>query len=185
MRTLAEETVLRATIVLENKTGGSHDEMLSCPSKMQKAVEVMIGSVNLTPTVIDEIKVTTNQPMETIFEINYLVEGYEIAVVELDMTITVVANPIKSALVDQMVENTAEIKEKMDKLGYKCSQVMKKEALPYSGIISRRSKRASFKPKSALSSKSIKKAIKNKSWSPELIRTNRNGSMAVPAVLFV
>ena len=178
---MLEKLAISATKVLMERMNGSEEYISIDDSNMLRLIRsVTSNDDGLFVTNIKEVTVKDAEHMRVNFKQDYSFNEREATVYELESKIGIISNPTRSALVDDMMIDSEMVKTKLDRLGYKCSLLVKKNDKTYKG---RLSKKARFKPRQNLSVSTKNKAKKNAIWIPDVVRSANSESNELPAVL--
>ena len=178
---MLEKLAISATKVLVERMNGSEEYISIDDSNMLSLIRsVTSNDDGLFVTNIKEVTVKDAEHMRVNFKQDYSFNEREATVYELESKIGIISNPTRSALVDDMMIDSEMVKTKLDRLGYKCSLLVKKNDKTYKG---RLSKKARFKPRQNLSVSTKNKAKKNAIWIPDVVRSANSESNELPAVL--
>ena len=176
---LIKLTAVGTDLLYERMNGGNgyvqadDDGMLKLIRDATKTNEIFASTVK-------EIAINQVELMSVKFNGEYDQEDETIHVIELETKMAIIVNPTRSAIVDDYMIDSDAVKDKLNKMGYNSSLLVKRNERSKAH---RTSKKARFKPRKIIGQSTKGRYKKECTWAPDIIRRNREGRCVLPAVI--
>ena len=131
-------------------------------------------------TSIKEVNIHQVDLMSTKFIGEYSHANEMLHMVELESKMMVIVNPTRSAIIDDYTVDADLVKDKLSKMGYESSLLVKRNERTNPN---RMSKKARFKPRRNIGQTTKNRYKKDNTWIPDVIRRNHEGGYELPAVI--
>lgn len=147
---------------------------------MMKLIREVTKTNDIFVSSVKEVAVNQIEVMSVKFDGEYSQDSESIHVIELESKMAVVVNPTRSAIIDDYMIDSDAVKEKLEKMGYRSSLLVKRNEKTKTH---RMSKKARFKPRKVMGMTTKFRYKKECKWIPDVIRRNREGRCELPAVI--
>ena len=180
MNILLVKLTIAGTDLLKERLNGGDNYVQTDDAGMLRLIRGITRTNEIFVTSVKEVVINQIDQMAVKYDGRYLQEGESIHVIELESKMAVIANPTRSAIIDDYMVDADAVKEKLEKMGYKSSLLVKRNERSNSN---RLSKKARFKPRKNMGHTTKNRYKKEKAWVPDVIRRSQEGKRELPAVI--
>ena len=168
------------TDLLQERMNGGNDYVQADDAGMLRLIRQLTKTNEIFMSSVKEVAINQMETMTVKFEGEYVQDDDTVHVIELESKMAIVVNPTRSAIIDDYMIDSDAVKDKLEKMGYKSSLLVKRNERLKSH---RLSKKARFKPRKIMGQTTKFRYKKECTWIPDVIRRNREGKCELPAVI--
>ena len=180
MNILLVKLTIAGTDLLKERMNGGNNYVQTDDAGMLKLVRDVTKTNEIFMTSVKEVVINQIDQMAVKYDGTYLQGEESIHVIELESKMAVIVNPTRSAIIDDYMVDADAVKEKLEKMGYRSSLLVRRNerANP-----NRLSKKVRFKPRKNMGRTTRNRYKKENTWVPDVIRRNQDGKCELPAVI--